>query len=99
MRGAAETDAIEVKLFADLRDASQAARVVYPASRELALLDLLTAVCTNHQRAYAVLRRAGVLRSDLIILVNGRSIAFLDGPTTPVGPGDEVAVFPPMAGG
>lgn len=39
------------------------------------------------------------LRPDIIVLVNGRNVRFLDGLRTPLKEEDEVAIFPPVAGG
>ena len=39
------------------------------------------------------------LRPDLIVLLNGRNIAFLGGLAAPLEKGDVVSVFPPVKGG
>jgi molybdopterin converting factor small subunit len=39
------------------------------------------------------------LRPALIVLLNGRNIAFLGGLQAVLQEGDEVAVFPPLKGG
>ncbi|MFC7177057.1 ubiquitin-like small modifier protein 1 [Halosegnis marinus] len=41
----------------------------------------------------------GEIRPQLSVLKNGREVAHLDGPATPVGAEDTVSVFPPVAGG
>lgn len=41
----------------------------------------------------------GFLRPDITVLVNGRNIQFLQGMATPLNPGDEVTLIPPVAGG
>lgn len=43
----------------------------------------------------------GVTRylKNCIVLVNGRNIGYLKGKRTKVGAGDEVSIFPPVAGG
>ena len=39
------------------------------------------------------------IREYVNVLVNGRSINFLEGLKTELSDGDEVAIFPPVAGG
>jgi len=39
------------------------------------------------------------LKSDITLLKNGREITFLDGMETKLEPGDEISVFPLVAGG
>ena len=36
---------------------------------------------------------------NCIVLVNGQNISYLKGKRTKLGPGDEVSLFPPAAGG
>jgi molybdopterin converting factor small subunit len=36
---------------------------------------------------------------NCIVLVNGQNICYLKGKRTKLGPGDEVSLFPPVAGG
>ena len=36
---------------------------------------------------------------NCIVLVNGQNISYLKGKRTKLGPGDEVSLFPPVAGG
>jgi MoaD family protein len=36
---------------------------------------------------------------NCIVLVNGQNISYLKGKKTKLGPGDEVSLFPPVAGG
>ena len=41
----------------------------------------------------------GKVRPQFIVLVNGRRIDLMDGPETGLADGDEVSIFPPVAGG
>ncbi|HOD29097.1 MAG TPA: MoaD/ThiS family protein [Syntrophales bacterium] len=41
----------------------------------------------------------GKLKEFINIFINGRNIAFLDDMATPLGDGDTIALFPPVAGG
>jgi molybdopterin synthase sulfur carrier subunit len=42
---------------------------------------------------------SGRLQGGVNILVNGRSVRFLDGLSTPLKKDDEIALFPPLGGG
>jgi molybdopterin synthase sulfur carrier subunit len=42
---------------------------------------------------------SGRLQGGVNILVNGRSVRFLDGLSTPLEEEDEIALFPPLGGG
>jgi len=46
-----------------------------------------------------VYREGEELQGGVGLYVNGRSIRFLDGLSTPVQEGDELALFPPIGGG
>ncbi len=46
-----------------------------------------------------VLDDDGNLQSSINVLVNGRSIRFLDGLDTAIEEGDQLALFPPVGGG
>ena len=41
----------------------------------------------------------GQLKPEVTILINGREIKFLSGMDTPLEPGDEISIFPPVVGG
>jgi sulfur-carrier protein len=61
---------------------------------------LLEILCSSHpglrERLFNV---SGQIKSYIIILKNGRSIASLQQLDTPIDEGDVIAVFPPVAGG
>jgi molybdopterin synthase sulfur carrier subunit len=91
--------AVVVKLFAGVRDAFGESRVVVPASADLRVCDLLAGICADSRQERAIFTRQGLPRPELVIMVNGRNVAFLEGLATSLHPGDEVAVFPPISGG
>ncbi|MGB9729848.1 MAG: MoaD family protein [Thermoprotei archaeon] len=39
------------------------------------------------------------IKKDVIMLVNGRSVEYLGGPSVKFNDGDKIAIFPPVAGG
>ena len=73
---------------------------------EVDLVDRSTARQVLNQLATAypglrekVFREGEELQGGVGLYVNGRSIRFLDGLSTPVREGDELALFPPIGGG
>jgi molybdopterin synthase sulfur carrier subunit len=46
-----------------------------------------------------IYREGQELQGGVGLLINGRSIRFLDGLNTPVREGDDLALFPPVGGG
>jgi molybdopterin synthase sulfur carrier subunit len=91
---------MRVKLFATLRPLVGAKEVeaeVKPGDTVGDVLEKLTA-------AYPALGERvfddhGNLQSSMNVLVNGRSIRFLNGLSTAIHDGDELALFPPVGGG
>jgi len=63
--------------------------------------DLLTELCTppGDGAHDLIFDGSGVIKKHVHILVNGRHIQSLSGIKTELGDGDEVAIFPPVAGG
>lgn len=66
-----------------------------PAARDL-LDQLIAAYPALGQK---VLGEGGGLRGGVSVLVNGRSVRFLDGLSTVLEADDDVALFPPVGGG
>lgn len=61
---------------------------------------LLERLVTTYPRMRPLLfERPGVLFRHVMIVKNGRDIRHADGLNTPVQPDDDMAVFPPSAGG
>jgi len=67
----------------------------------LTLEEALRAVSEKHGRLFEqyVFDEKGNVRSHLLFLVNGRSIALLKGLNTKLRDGDEIAILPPVGGG
>ncbi len=63
--------------------------------------DLLTELCTPPgDGAYdLIFNGSGMIKKHVHILINGRHILSLSGIKTELVDGDEVAIFPPVAGG
>ncbi|TKJ29191.1 MAG: molybdopterin synthase sulfur carrier subunit [Chloroflexi bacterium B3_Chlor] len=89
---------MRVRIYGTLRPLVGATEVEVEASGTVReVLQELTAEYSALKER--VLDDAGNLQSSINVLVNGRSIRFLDGLNTTVQEGDELALFPPVGGG
>jgi molybdopterin synthase sulfur carrier subunit len=59
----------------------------------------LGGVCSTPARTRGVFAAEGKVRPDVVVLLNGRNIVFLQGLCTPLQSGDVVSLFPPIKGG
>lgn len=85
-----------LKLFGGLRaKAGQAEFSVAAATVGEALAQL----CANNVDLQDAIFDGGRLRPHVRVMVNGHDTELLDGLETPVRKGDQIAVFPPIAGG
>jgi molybdopterin synthase sulfur carrier subunit len=50
-------------------------------------------------RLYNLIAKDGILRNDVVVLVNGQNIGHSGGIDAKMSPNDEVAIFPPVSGG
>jgi molybdopterin synthase sulfur carrier subunit len=90
---------MEWKLFADLAEVAGERRVAVDTGAETAgeaLEALLDAYPALGDR---VLADSGDLADHVNLLRNGENVANAGGLETPVSPGDELALFPPVSGG
>jgi molybdopterin synthase sulfur carrier subunit len=93
---------MEWQLFADLSDVAGDDRVAVDVPDEDATLrDAVDALVEDRPAlGERVLADDGSLHSHVNVLVNGENVdAGGDGLDTPVQPGDELAMFPPVSGG
>jgi molybdopterin synthase sulfur carrier subunit len=61
---------------------------------------LITTVARKNPEGYsAIFDENGAFREFVILMKNGKRIEIADAAKTPVTDGDEIAVFPPVAGG
>jgi len=63
----------------------------------LSLTNIIAKKAGSSRQGYLGEFRVG--GGDLVVLVNGRNVALLDGLRTPLHDGDEVVILPPTAGG
>ncbi len=90
---------IQVKAFATFREVMDS-QIEMDLSEDATIRTLL-AVLTARYHDLQGMMFAGpeILRDFVNILKNGRNIQFLAGLDTPLGDGDVIALFPPVAGG
>jgi molybdopterin synthase sulfur carrier subunit len=60
---------------------------------------IVTMAKKNPEGYAAIFDEKGAFREYVILMKNGKRIDIADAATTPVADGDEIAVFPPVAGG
>ena len=89
---------MRVRVFGTLRALVGAKEVEVEAAGTVGnVLEKLTA--GNPALREQVLDEDGNLQSSIHVLVNGRSIRFLDGLDTAIQEDDQFALFPPVGGG
>lgn len=93
---------MEWRLFADLADVTGTREVSQsiPDSGAYTVADAITDLVDEYPGlADRLYEESGELYGHINILKNGQDISSLGGLETPVGDGDELAVFPPVSGG
>jgi molybdopterin synthase sulfur carrier subunit len=92
-------EAIKVRYFAGVRDLFGEREVALAPDSAPSVEHLLGVICDSPERRRGLLDDSGVLRKGIVILINGRSIAFLGGMKAVLRAGDVISVFPPVYGG
>jgi sulfur-carrier protein len=90
---------ITVRYFATLRELFGGNEARVDAARAPDVAGLLGVICDSPERRDGLRQTSGSLRKDIVLLVNGRNIAFLAGLDTPLADGDAIDIFPPVFGG
>ncbi len=85
-----------VKLFGNLRKLKGAARVNLQAS---SVRQALLVLCEGNEALWEAITDGEKLLPYVKIMVNGHDISLLDGLDTRLMPEDQIAIFPPIAGG
>ncbi len=93
------TGGIKVRYFATLRELFGGNETRVDAARARDVAELLGVICDSPERRDGLRQASGRLRKDIVLLVNGRNIAFLAGLDTPLAEGDALDIFPPVFGG
>lgn len=90
---------VTVKVFATLRDIMERETDVDVADGTT-VSQLLQMLCDRYGKLRSELFDSpGVLKPYINILKNGRNISFLKDLDTRLDDGDQIAIFPPVAGG
>lgn len=85
-----------IKLFGNLRKYGKDSHIQIPGASVRAVVETL---CAGDPNLCDVLLEDGVIRPYFKITLNGRDIALAEGLDTFVREDDQIAIFPPIAGG
>ena len=92
-------DEITVRFFASMKDIFERKEARVSRDEAPDVGKLLKRLCTSRKMERGIFADSGGLRPAVIVLLNGRNIAFLGGLEAALHEGDEVAIFPPLKGG
>jgi molybdopterin synthase sulfur carrier subunit len=91
---------VTVKFYATLRDLTgKKASIEVDLEEGATISHLLDELFIDSVIKEVMLDENQVLKSDITILRNGREIKFLDGTDTKLSSGDDISIFPLVAGG
>ena len=90
---------VKVKFFAPFRDLFEKEEGEFELNSGPNVQGLLDFLCDSEERREKIFDDSGELRPHVRILINGLYIKTLDGTQTALEDGDEIAIFPPVAGG
>lgn len=90
---------VKIRFFARFRELL-GTDIVTDVEAGMMFSALITATARKNPDGYdAIFDKNGAFREFVILMKNGRRIDIADAAQTPVEDGDEIAVFPPVAGG
>jgi molybdopterin synthase sulfur carrier subunit len=90
---------VKVRFFARFRELF-GTDIVMDAAPKTSFTDLVKTIAEKNRDGYdAIFDTDGAFREFVILMKNGRRIDCADAGKTLISDGDEVAVFPPVAGG
>lgn len=91
---------MQIRVYATLRDMLGHSRLNIPTARMVTVEDVLEHLVAEHPVLDGKLWDAHRnLTGFVTVLLNGRSIEYLQGLATPVTDADVMALFPPVGGG
>lgn len=93
---------IKVRIFAAFRDILGIKETDLQFPSNITVRSLIQALSNRYSQGKLERRifdESGKVQKYVKILVNGRDVDFLDGPSTQLKDGDVLAMFPPVGGG
>ena len=90
---------VTIRFFASMKEIFGQKEAALASDQAPTVGKALRRMCNTPERERGVFLDAKTLRSDLIVLVNGRNVFFLGGLAATLRDGDVVSVFPPVKGG
>ncbi len=91
---------MRIRLFASLRQAAGVSELAYPPAGDARVRDVVEMLVGRYPAlAGKLVDEDGGLRGAVSIFVDGRNIRLREGLDTPLAGVDELAMFPPVAGG
>jgi sulfur-carrier protein len=90
---------VKIRFFARFRELL-GTDIITDAAAGTNFTSLIVTMAKKNPEGYAaIFDEKGAFREYVILMKNGKRIDIADAATTPVADGDEIAVFPPVAGG
>jgi molybdopterin synthase sulfur carrier subunit len=90
---------VTIRFFAQFRE-MLGTDIVVESSPGVALVALIKEIASKNKEGYdAIFDKQGAFREFVIIMRNGKRLDSGDAADASVADGDEIAVFPPVAGG
>jgi molybdopterin synthase sulfur carrier subunit len=90
---------VKIRFFARFRELF-GTDIVTDVATGTMFTSLITTITRKNPEGYAaIFDENGAFYEFVILMKNGRRVELTDAATTPVADGDEIAVFPPVAGG
>ena len=90
---------VKIRFFARFRELL-GTDIVTDVAAGTMFIHLITTITRKNPEGYAaIFDENGTFHEFVILMKNGKRVELTDAATTPVADGDEIAVFPPVAGG
>jgi sulfur-carrier protein len=90
---------VKIRFFARFRELLGTDIITEPKTG-ISLLGLVQEIAGKNKEGYdAIFDEHGSFREFVILMRNGKRVEIADAATVTVADGDEIAVFPPVAGG